>query len=72
MNQRKFWFLKNFTCAKWPNSHTVKKALCVCGHHVYKNIWEAVVAETVVYVVEPGNFHDRNTEKDGISIGQLP
>ena len=30
------------------------------GYHIYKDIWEAAVGETVVYMLEPGNFHDRN------------
>ena len=39
-----------------------KKALCVCGgYQLYKNIWAAVVCETVVCMIEPVNFHDRNT-----------
>ena len=51
------------------------KALCVCGYHVYKDIWEVAVGETGVCVLEPGNFHDRNAvavEKDGRIIGYLP
>ena len=35
----------------------MQKALCVCGYHVYKDIWEVAVGETVVCVLEPGNFH---------------
>ena len=38
-----------------------QKVLCVHWDHVYKDIWEAAVCETVVCVLEPGNFHDRNT-----------
>ena len=52
-----------------------QKALCVCGHHVYKNIWEAAVGDTVVCVLEPGHFNNRNAvavEKDGRIIGHLP
>ena len=52
-----------------------QKAPCVRGYYVYKGIWEAAVGETVVYVLEPGNFHVRNAvavEKDGRIIGYLP
>ena len=31
-----------------------QKALCVCGFHVYKDIWEVAVGETVVCMLEPG------------------
>ena len=51
------------------SSHTVR------GYHVYKDIWEVAVGETVVCVLEPGNFHDRNAvavEKDGRIFGHLP
>ena len=47
----------------------------VRGYHVYKDIWEVAVGETVVCVLEPGNFHDRNAiavEKDGRIFGHLP
>ena len=52
-----------------------QKTLCVHGYHVYKDIWEAAVGETVVCVLEPGNFNNRNAiavEKDGRIIGHLP
>ena len=51
-----------------------QKALCVCGYHVYKDILEEAVGETVVCLLEPGNFHDRNAdavEKDGRIFGHL-
>ena len=41
---------------------------------VYKDIWEAAVDETVVYMLEPENFHDRNAvtvEKTGGFIVHL-
>ena len=47
----------------------------VRGFHVYKDIWEVAVGETVVCVLEPGNFHDRNViavGKDGKIFGHLP
>ena len=52
-----------------------QKALCVCGYHVYKDIWKVAVGETVVCVLEPDNFYEKNTvvvEKDGRIIGHLP
>ena len=51
------------------SSHTVR------GYHVYKDIWEVAVGETVVCVLEPSNFHDRNAiavEKDRRIFGHLP
>ena len=42
---------------------------------MYKDIWEVAVGETVVYVLEPGNFHEKNAvadEKDGRIFGHLP
>ena len=38
-----------------------QKALCICGYHVYKDIWKVAVGETAVYVLEAGNFHDKKT-----------
>ena len=40
-----------------------------------RTFWEVAVGETVVYMLEPGTFHDRNAvafEKDGRIIGHLP
>ena len=36
-----------------------QKALCVCGYHVYKDNREVAVGETVVYMLEACNFHDK-------------
>ena len=39
------------------------------------DIWEVAVGETVVCVLEPGNFHEKNAvavEKDGRIIDHLP
>ena len=52
-----------------------QKALCVRGYHVCKDIWKVAVGGTVVCVLEPGNFHDRNVvavEKDRRIIDHLP
>ena len=62
--------MKNFTHAKWP-----KQSRSTHGYHVYKDIWEVAVGETVVCMLEPGNFLDRNVvavEKDGRIFGHLP
>ena len=50
-------------------------ALCAWGYYVYKDIWEAVTGETLVWMTEPGNSNDRNVvavEKDGRVIGHFP
>ena len=42
------------------------------GYHVYNDIWEAAVGETLVCVREPRNAHDRYAvavEKDGKHSG---
>ena len=33
--------------------------VCVCGQHIYKDIWYAVVGEVLVCEREPDNFQDR-------------
>ena len=37
----------------------MQKALCVCGYHVHKDIWKEAVGETVVCMLQAGNFHDK-------------
>ena len=72
--QCKFLLVKNFTCAKWPKQSRSSSRVCVRGYHKYKDIWEVAVGETVVCMLEPCNFHDRNAvtvEKDGRIIGHL-
>ena len=53
-----------------------QKALCACGHHIYKGVLEAATGETLVSVVEPRiNSHKRNAvavEKDGKVTGHFP
>ena len=34
--------------------------LCVRGYHIYHDIWEAAVGETLVCLREPRNSHDRH------------
>ena len=66
-----------YTCHHWAVTK-YQKALCVCGYHVYEDIWEMkpyIYAEKVDCLLEPGNFHDKiaiAVEKDGIIIGYLP
>ena len=33
--------------------------LCERGCHIYQDIWEAAFGETLVYLREPRNIHDR-------------
>ena len=35
------------------------KVSFVCGQHIYKDIWYAVVGEVLVCEREPNNFQDR-------------
>ena len=53
-----------------------QKALCACGHHIYKDVLEAATGETLASVIEPGiNSHERNAvalEKDRKVTGHLP
>ena len=70
---KNFCCQKIYTCAKTVTQY--QKALSVRGYHVYEDIWEVAVGETVECVLEPGNFHDKNAiavEKDGRIIGYLP
>ena len=49
--------------------------LCVRGYHVYQDIYEAAIGETLFCLREPRNSHDRcavAVEKSGTVIGQLP
>ena len=34
--------------------------LCVRGYHIYQDIWEAAVGETLVCLRKPQNSHDRH------------
>ena len=52
-----------------------EKKLCVCGYHIYNDIWEAAVGEMLVCLREPKNTHDRYAaavEKDSMVISHLP
>ena len=77
LNSVKIFVVENFTCAQWPKQSQYQKVLYIRGYHVYDDIWEVAVGETVERVLEPGNFLDKNTvsvtvEKDGRIIGYLP
>ena len=67
---------EKFAHAKWSKQSHSTRRLCIRRHHVYQNIWEVAVGGTVAYMLEPGNFHDRNAvifvEKDGRIFGHLP
>ena len=46
---------------------------CVRGYHVYKEIWTAVIGETLLCTREPDNANDRYAVavlKDGMIIRQ--
>ena len=48
---------------------------CVRGYHVYSEIWEAVLGETLSCRREPTNVSDRYAVavlKDDITVGHLP
>ena len=42
-----------------------RKKLCVCGYHVFNDIWEAAVGEMLFCMREPRNAHDRYTVVGG-------
>ena len=49
--------------------------LCVRGYHIYKDVWEAIVAEQLECVREPRNVNDRYAVavvKNEIVVGHLP
>ena len=51
-----------------------RKKLCMHGHHVNNDIWEAGVGEMLVCMRELRNAHDRYAvviEKDGMVISHL-
>ena len=48
---------------------------CVCGYHVYKEIWKAVVGEQLISEREPENQMDRNAvaiKNDGKLLSPVP
>ena len=52
-----------------------KKVLCMHGYHIYKDIWETTVGETLVWILKPENTHDQNAlavEKHRTVISHLP
>ena len=70
LNPTKIFVCENFQCkSKW--SRSTRRLSRVKA----RTFWEAAVGETVVCVLVPGNFHDRNAvavEKDGrIIAGHL-
>ena len=48
-----------------------RKKLCVRGYHVYNDIREAAVRETLVCVREPRNAHDRYAAAGGNYGGKI-
>ena len=52
-----------------------ERALCVCGFHMYCDVWEAAIGEVLDCEREPGNAKDRYAvavKKDATVIGHLP
>ena len=48
---------------------------CICGYHVYKKLWAAMVRELLVCEREPKNSFDRYAvamKNEGIIIEHLP
>ena len=43
----------------------MEKECCVCGYHVYSDIWEAVIGEELDWQWDPSNADDGN--EDGTS-----
>ena len=41
------------------NMETIEKECCVCGYHVYKNIWDASIGGELACQREPSNGVDR-------------
>ena len=71
-HHRNFATLTVCSLERWLLS--LERNLCMRGCHVYNDIWEAAVGETMVCVRESKNAHDRYTvavEKDGTVIGHL-
>ena len=53
----------------------MKMACCVKGYHMYKEVWEAVIGEVLVFHMEPTNAADRYAvavRKAATIIGHLP
>ena len=36
-----------------------ERRLCVCGYHVYQDVWDVALGETLICSREKGNSHDR-------------
>ena len=53
----------------------VERFCCIRGYHVYREIWEAQMGETLMCEREPHNAHDQYAvavKKEGTVIGHLP
>ena len=55
MNPLKNLFVKFFTRENGRSTHSDQKALCIRGYHIYKDIWEAAVGETLACVLVSNN-----------------
>ena len=48
---------------------------CICGYHIYQEIWTAAVGETLVCERETNNNQDRYAvavKRNGTTVGHLP
>ena len=48
---------------------------CICGYHVYKNLWDASIGEDILCEREPLNDADRYAVavlKDDTVVGHIP
>ena len=45
---------------------------CVCGYHIYKDIWDTVIGEELRCEREPDNGSDRYAVAIKIIIGHMP
>ena len=54
---------------------TLEIECCICGYHVYQNVWEAAIDEELVCRPERSNGHDRHAVavmKNDLVVGHLP
>ena len=50
-------------------------ASCICGYHIYRDIWTAAIGEELDCVRESGNMRDRYAgavKRAGVTVGHLP
>ena len=53
----------------------LERHCCVCGYHVYKEVWAVAVGEVLICEREPDNASDRYAvavKREGTIVGHLP